>query len=67
MKKVAVIGAGVVGITTAYYLKKAGFKVTVFDQEKYPAMKCSFANGGQISVSNSEVWNTAATIKRVLS
>lgn len=67
MKKVAVIGAGVVGITTAYYLKKAGFKVTVFDQEKYPAMKCSFANGGQISVSNSEVWNTAATIKRGIS
>lgn len=66
MKKVAVIGAGVIGLTTAYYLKQAGYKVTVFDQEKYPAMKCSFANGGQISVSNSEVWNTVANIKRGL-
>lgn len=66
MKKVAVIGAGVIGLTTAYYLKQAGYKVTVFDQEQYPAMKCSFANGGQISVSNSEVWNTSANIKRGL-
>lgn len=64
MKKVAVIGAGVIGLTTAYYLKQAGYKVTVFDQERYPAMKCSFANGGQISVSNSEVWTTTANIKK---
>ena len=63
-KNVAVIGAGITGITTAYYLARAGFNVTVFEQERYPAMRTSFANGGQISVSNSEVWTTWSNIKK---
>ena len=58
IKTVAVIGAGIAGITTAYYLVKAGYQVHVYDEERHPAMRTSFANGGQISVSNSEVWNT---------
>lgn len=57
-KHVAVIGAGITGITTAYYLAKLGYKVSVIEQEKYPAMRTSFANGGQVSTSNSEVWTT---------
>ena len=63
-KKVAVIGAGITGITTAYYLAKKGYKVTVYEQERYPAMKTSYANGGQISVSNSEVWTTWSNVKK---
>jgi len=63
-KNVAVIGAGVIGITTAYYLAKAGHKVTVYEQEPHPAMRTSFANGGQISVSNSEVWTTWSNVKK---
>jgi len=59
---VAVIGAGITGITTAYYLAKAGNSITVFDREHYPAMRCSYANGGQVSVSNSEVWNTWSNV-----
>ena len=63
-KKVAVIGAGITGITTAYYLAKKGYKVTVYEQERYPAMRTSYANGGQISVSNSEVWTTWGNVKK---
>jgi D-amino-acid dehydrogenase len=62
MKKVAVIGAGITGITTAYFLAKAGFKVNVYEKDMYPAMLTSYANGGQLSVSNSEVWTTWSNI-----
>lgn len=61
-KRVAVVGAGITGITTAYYLARQGFQVSVYEQERYPAMRTSFANGGQISVSNSEVWNSWSNV-----
>jgi D-amino-acid dehydrogenase len=57
-KNIVVVGAGISGILAAYYLVKDGHKVTVYEQERYPAMRTSFANGGQVSVSNSEVWTT---------
>jgi D-amino-acid dehydrogenase len=60
--KIAVIGAGITGITTAYNLAKRGVKVTVFDSHPYAAMETSFANGGQLSASNAEVWNSWATV-----
>lgn len=63
-KRIAVIGAGITGITTAYYLAKQGYSVTVYERERYPAMKTSYANGGQISVSNSEVWTTWSNVKK---
>jgi D-amino-acid dehydrogenase len=62
MKHIAVIGAGITGVMAAYYLAKEGYSVTVYDHESGPARKTSYANGGQISVSNSEVWNTWANI-----
>ncbi len=62
--KTAVIGSGITGILAAYYLARAGHKVTVIDQEHYPAMRTSFANGGQVSVSNSEVWTTWSNVKK---
>lgn len=62
--KVAIVGSGIAGITAAYYLAKDGHSVTVFEKERYPAMKTSFANGGQISVSNSEVWTTWKNVKK---
>ena len=57
-KNIVVVGAGISGLLAAYYLVKDGHKVTVYEQERYPAMRTSFANGGQVSVSNSEVWTT---------
>lgn len=63
-KSIAVVGAGITGIMAAYYLAKKGHNVTVFDSEHYSAMKTSFANGGQISVSNSETWNTWSNVKK---
>ena len=63
-KSVAVIGAGIAGITTAYYLAREGYSVTVYEQERYPAMRTSFANGGQVSVSNSEVWTTWSNVRK---
>jgi len=59
---VAVIGAGITGTTTAYQLAKRGCKVTLFDHHPYAAMETSFANGGQLSASNAEVWNSWATV-----
>lgn len=54
--KVLVLGAGVVGVTSAWYLAKAGHEVTVIDRESAAGLETSFANGGQISVSQAEPW-----------
>ncbi|WP_234775540.1 D-amino acid dehydrogenase [Paraburkholderia tropica] len=62
MKRVAIVGAGITGVTSAYALARRGFEVTVFEQHRYAAMETSFANGGQLSASNAEVWNSTATV-----
>lgn len=62
MKKIAVVGAGITGVTTAYALSKRGFEVTLYDRQRYAAMETSYANGGQLSASNAEVWNHWATV-----
>lgn len=62
MEHIAVLGAGITGITTARKLLDQGFEVTVFDRHRYAAMETSFANGGQLSASNAEVWNTWGTV-----
>lgn len=64
--KIGIIGSGITGITTAYYLSKSGHDVDIFEQDRYPAMRNSYANGGQISVSNSEVWTRWRTIVRAI-
>jgi D-amino-acid dehydrogenase len=66
MKKFAVIGGGITGVTTAYALAKRGFAVTLFEKHRYAAMETSFANGGQFSVSNAEVWNHWSTVLKGL-
>lgn len=66
MRHVIVIGAGITGVTTAYELALFGYQVTVVDQHLYPAMETSFANGGQLSACNAEVWNQKATVLKGL-
>nr|WP_250517909.1 D-amino acid dehydrogenase [Caballeronia sp. INDeC2] len=66
MSRIAIIGAGITGVTTAYALARRGFEVTVFERHRYAAMETSFANGGQLSVSNAEVWNHTATVVKGL-
>jgi D-amino-acid dehydrogenase len=61
---VLVLGAGVIGVTTAWYLRKAGHQVTVIDRQSNAASETSYANGGQISVSHAEPWaNPSAPLK----
>tara|TARA_Y100001972_G_scaffold9927_1_gene10847 strand:+ start:845 stop:2029 length:1185 start_codon:yes stop_codon:yes gene_type:complete len=56
-KCIAIIGGGVAGVTTAYFLGKIGYKVNLYDYNGI-AEQCSYANGGQLSVCNAETWNT---------
>lgn len=46
MTHIAVLGAGVVGVTTAWYLRQAGYDVTVIERESAAGLQTSFANGG---------------------
>ena len=63
-KNVAVIGAGVLGVNTAYFLAKKNQNVTVFDTHKYAGMETSYSNGAQISVCNSETWTQWDNVKK---
>src|SRR6185312_8841233 len=54
--KVVVVGAGVVGVTTAYYLGKAGHQVTVIEKEREAATLASGANAGLIAAGHSFAW-----------
>ncbi len=54
--KIIVLGAGLTGVATAWYLCKAGHEVTVVEQREGPGLETSYANGGQISVSHAEPW-----------
>ncbi|CAN7192766.1 D-amino acid dehydrogenase [Bradyrhizobium sp. LjRoot220] len=54
--KVLILGSGVIGVTSAYYLAKAGHQVTVVDRQPKPALETSFANAGEVSPGYSSPW-----------
>lgn len=61
---VVILGAGVIGTTSAWYLARRGHQVTVLEREAAAGLQTSFANGGQISVSHAEPWaNPSAPLK----
>ena len=54
--QVLVLGSGVIGVSMAYYLARAGHEVTVVDRQAAPAMETSFANAGEVSPGYSAPW-----------
>ena len=64
--RVLVLGAGVIGVTTAWYLAQDGHEVIVVDREPGPALETSFANGGQISASHAEPWASPTAPLKIL-
>ena len=64
--KVIVLGAGIAGTASAWFLHKAGHEVTVIDRQPGPAQETSFANGCQISVSHAQPWANPHTLLKVI-
>jgi D-amino-acid dehydrogenase len=65
--KVLVLGSGLLGVTSAYFLRQLGHEVMVIDRQAQAAAETSFANGGQISVSHAEPWANPSAPLKVLS
>jgi len=63
--KIVVLGAGIAGVTTAYYLHKQGYDVTVIDRHDASAMECSHANGGHLSYTHTEPWASMSLMRMV--
>lgn len=64
--KVVVLGAGVIGVTTAYYLAKLGADVTVIDRQREAGMETSFANAGELSYGMTSPWAAPGVPKKAL-
>jgi len=64
--KIAVLGAGLMGVTSAWYLAEDGHEVTVLERRDAPAMETSFANGGQISTGHAEPWAKPSVVPKIL-
>lgn len=64
--QIVIVGAGLLGVTTAWYLRQAGHQVRVIERREAPALEASFANGGQISISHPEPWANPGAPAQVL-
>jgi D-amino-acid dehydrogenase len=64
--KVLILGAGVIGTSTAWYLTQLGHEVTVIDRREGAGLETSFANGGQVSVCHAEPWANPAAPGKIL-
>ncbi len=64
--KIVVLGAGVIGVATAWYLTEAGHQVTVVDRHPEPGLETSRANGGQISAGDAEPWASPSVVPKIL-
>ena len=64
--KIIVLGAGVVGVASAWYLAAAGHEVTVIERRGAAGLETSFANGGQIAAGHAEPWAKPAVVPKIL-
>lgn len=64
--KIAVLGAGVIGVTSAWCLARSGHEVVLIDRREGAGLETSFANGGQISASHAEPWARPSVIPKLL-
>ena len=64
--KIIVLGAGVVGVASAWYLAAAGHEVTVIERRNAAGLETSFANGGQIAAGHAEPWAQPAVVPKIL-
>ena len=64
--KITVIGSGLLGLTTAYFLAKTGHQVTIIDRQEGPALETSFANGGLLTPSLCDPWNAPGVFTKML-
>lgn len=62
---IIILGSGLIGLSSAYFLQKSGHNVTVLEQASEVGMGASFANGGQISVGYSEPWASVSNLKKM--
>ncbi len=64
--RVVVLGAGLIGTATAYYLAKAGHEVVVVDRQAQAGLETSFANGALLTPSTSDSWAAPGTPQKIL-
>ena len=64
--RIVVLGAGVIGVTGAWYLARAGHEVTLVDRHAEAGMETSFANGGQVAAGHAEPWARPSVLPKVL-
>ncbi len=63
--RITVLGAGLLGLTTAYYLQKQGHTVILLDRQSGPGLETSFANGGMLTPSQAAPWNSPESLKNI--
>jgi D-amino-acid dehydrogenase len=64
--RVVVLGAGVVGVCAAWFLREAGHEVLVLERQPGAGLETSLANGGQVSVSHAEPWANPGAIRKIV-
>jgi D-amino-acid dehydrogenase len=65
--RIIIIGSGLIGVTSAYFLARHGHAVTVLDRHEAAGMETSYANGGMVTPSQADPWNSPASLAKLIS